>query len=279
MKIGVIGRGKIGRVLIQRDCFPLDCDILKPNTVERVVAREKPDVIVNLASHSNPDWCESNFDDALNLNCYAFSELCVLTERRKIVLVTLSTDHIFSGKTFFDWKTKRLIRSGPYKEDYPRAIPVNNYGITKLGMEAIAAAFSNTRVVRTSYCFDYERLVWHIDGLKKGYSADFPTFIERSFLHTEHFVDSFMEYLHRVLEMPKILHISGNKAVSWYSFMRMVADKFGLDVSLVVPRKRDTGDYVPRPYRAGLDVSRSRELGLPQNDYKTGIDYMAENCK
>lgn len=280
MRIGVVGySSKLGKGLIQRGCIALDCDdVTKINSIERVLAHEKPDIVVNLASRSSPDWCERNFEGAYDININGTLNMCKATSDRKIALVLMSTDHIFSGKTFFDWKLKRLVKRGPYKENYPRAIPVNNYGLTKLGMEAVAAAYDNTKVVRTSYCFNKERLEQDMYELDTSYAPiPFPTFIKRSFMHIEHFTESFMEYLDKFFEMPKTLNISGSEVVSWYDFVIDLADTFGYDKRCIVPKTRNDISFAPRPHKAGLDVSLSAKLGLPQFSYLDGLRYMKGN--
>jgi len=270
IKIGVIGyTSRFGKPLIQRGCIPLDMDITKPNNIEHVLGQVRPHLVVNLAAHSDPDWCEENYDETLNVNVYGFLNLCRETEKRTIPVVTLSTDHIFSGRTFFDWKLKRLVHKGPYKEDYSRPLPVNNYGISKLGMEGVAASFKHVKVVRTSYCFDYERLKWYIDGFKKGYPDQFPSFIYRSFMHTDHFIYVFLKYLEKVLDMPQTLHISGSLTTDWYTFMQALSEMYG--IGKVFKRKKEIENYAPRPYKAGLDTSLSKKLGLPQFDYYDGL--------
>ena len=277
MKIGLIGyTSKLGRPLVQRGLTPLDCDITKRNSIERVLAKEKPDLIVNLASKSSPDWVESNYDEALNINVYGFVELCRLTYDRHIPVVALSTDHIFSGKTYFDFKMMQMIRKGPYKENYPRSIPVNAYGITKLGMETVASVYPHVKVVRTSYVFDEERLQFDMDGLKKGYPLSSPTFLHRSFMYLDHFVEAFSVYLNKFFQMFPITNISGSKTVSWHTFMLALADVYGFDKTLVVPRNKDDMGYAARPHKAGLDVSLSANLGIPQFDYLDGLRAMED---
>ncbi|MHA2246908.1 MAG: sugar nucleotide-binding protein [Candidatus Hodarchaeales archaeon] len=273
IKIGVIGHtSRLGKPLIQRGCIPLDMDITKRNNIEHVLGKIRPHLVVNLAAHSDPDWCENNFDKTIKLNVDAFKTLCDVTGQRQIPVITLSTDHIFSGRTYFDWKFKRIIHSGPYKENYPRPVPVNAYGMSKLGMETVAFMYDHVKVVRTSYCFDYERLKWHIDRFGKGYLDQFPSFICRSFMHTDHFITVFMKYLEKFFEMPQTLHISGGLTVSWYDFMKALSEMCGIED--IPKRNKEQKGFAPRPHKAGLDVSLSKELGLPQFDYYDGLELL-----
>jgi dTDP-4-dehydrorhamnose reductase len=272
MKIGIVGAsGKLGKVLIGNGCVPLSCDITDQTSIKRVLASEKPDIVVNLASHPDP---ENNYTQALDVNVFGFRDLCDITFFMKIPVVALSTDHIYSGKTYFDWRLKKLIRAGPYSEDYPYPVPVNFYGITKLGMETVACAYDNVKVVRTSYCFDADRLCTEIDSLRKGQVVECSEVICRSFLHTHHFADNFIRYLERFFEMPTILHISGSITVSWYKLIKSLASIYGFDESLVKSYINRDNLFSPRPKKGGLVVQKSKQLGLPQFSYLDGLKLM-----
>lgn len=271
IRIGVIGHtSRLGKPLVQRGCIPLDINLLKKNSIEHVLAQEKPHMVVNLGAHSDPDWCEEHIDDTLALNVRAFHSLCEETNKRQIPVVALSTDHIYSGRTYFDWQFKKIIHSGPYKEQYPRAVPVNVYGMSKLGMETVASWYDHVKVVRTSYCFDKERLQDDIYRLETGYNQkSYPTFFYRSFMHVEHFTQTFLRYLEKFLEMPKTLHISGSLTTGWYDFMKALSEMYG--IGEIVPRKKEVSGNAPRPHKAGLRTELSQKLGLPQYDYYDGL--------
>ena len=74
--------------------------------------------------------------------------------------------------------------------------------------------------------------------------------------------------------MYPITNISGSKTVSWYKFMLALADVYGFDKNLIVPRKKDDTSYTARPHKAGLDTSLSAKLGIPQFDYLDGLRAM-----
>lgn len=90
-------------------------------------------------------------------------------------------------------------------------------------------------------------------------------------MHTSHFVESFYDYLTLLDDMPTVLHISGSKVISWYEFMVSLAKEMGINEQQVIPRTREVDDANPRPYNAGLNVSKSKRLGLSQFSYLDGI--------
>lgn len=97
-------------------------------------------------------------------------------------------------------------------------------------------------------------------------------------MYLPHFAEAFYEYLRRFDDMPSMLHISGTTTVSWYTFMWDLARIYGFDPNLICPRDHEIEvQSAPRPYRAGLDVSLSNKLGLPQYGYLEGLLEMRQH--
>lgn len=262
MRIAVTGsNGYVGKQLLKLpNVFPLVGDVTNPSEIEMSVAKVKPDVIVHLASISDVDDCdEPDFiHKVTSVNVGGTFTVAEAADRYGCGMVLLSTSHVFSGKRLW----------GTYREwEIPH--PINAYGISKFAAENIHLIFPSMKVVRTSYLFDRERLNPHLVRMQKPIDA--PTFIERSFMYLPHFIHSFYQYLQRYHDMPKMLHISGTESVSWYEFLHDVASCAKVSTHVVQPRTKEIEGMAPRPYRAGLNVDRSRRLGLPQNNYMNGL--------
>lgn len=249
------GGGRIGKYLQKEGVVPLVCDITNPLQIVDSVSTEKPDIIVHLAARSDVDYCErkENHQEVIDVNLKGTYNLLSAAEKFGAKVVMLSSDHVFKGNEVFKWS--------PYKEtDTPN--PVNFYGQTKLADEALQNAFSNFKVVRTSYLFDQDRLA-------KLVNTSQPSFILRSFMYIPHFVSNLMQYLERWDEMPSILHISGSRTVSWYKFM---GEYLG-DIDI---KHHDKEIYstssAPRPLRGGLKTIYPNLL--PAYDYRDGFEAM-----
>ena len=275
MKIGLIGHtGRVGKLLVNRkDVVPLECDITRSESIEEAITRVRPDVVASLASKSNVNWCEedSNFDEMYAVNVVGVNNLGMLSDKYLLPVVIISTDHIFSGRTYFNFRTRLIYKSGPYTET-SYAYPVNQYGMTKMGAETLAMSYDNMKVVRTSYLFDRERLEAKLYTAKYPVGqTSYPSFMYRSFMHTEHFVESFYTYLKNVYNMQKLVHISGSLTTSWYDFMKSVYESQGISTKQLKKRKKEIVGLAPRPHKAGLITTLSKKLGLPQFDYYDGL--------
>jgi dTDP-4-dehydrorhamnose reductase len=116
----------------------------------------------------------------------------------------------------------------------------------------------------------------HVYPLRIGHSYEYPTFIKRSFMYLPHFIENLYRYILNITEMPSILHLSGSDTVSWYEFMKNLADVYRIDNQLVIRRKSDSSEFAPRPYNGGLNINLSKKLGFPQHSYLEGLEAMRE---
>ena len=262
------GKGRIGKYLSQRGIQDLGCDVTDELAVKGAIQYYKPDVIIHLAAKSCVDWCEKqeNEQKVIDVNFLGTELVARYSEVVGATVILLSTDHIFPGGFW----------SGKYKEDdTPK--PLNFYGTSKIAAEGLTSVYDNMKIVRTSYLFDANRLQFDLIEMMRGIPQEFPTFIRRTFMYLPHFVNSLLQYVDRIDEMPKILHISGSESVSWYEFMLDLANSFGYSENLVIPRKKDlTNGYAPRGKNLGLSTALSMKLGFHKYSYMDGIFSMVK---
>jgi dTDP-4-dehydrorhamnose reductase len=126
--------------------FPLssrDCDILDPKSVERIMDRRDPDMMINAAAYTQVDLAEEQEEMAFALNATAPPLLASLAAKRLIPFVHFSTDFVFRG----DKRTPYL----PYDEQTPFSV----YGISKADGERglLRFGYDRTLIIRTSWLF------------------------------------------------------------------------------------------------------------------------------
>jgi len=273
-KIACTGpHGNVGKALVSRGVIPLECDVTNIDEIRREINKVSPDIVINIASKTSPNWCaenSKNYNVAYRTNVYG---LAFLVEECDVPIVTLSTDHVFPGKFLFD-REMGLFKAGPYKEDDKR-LSVNDYGLTKLAMEFVAETYDNVKIVRTSNLFHRNdpRVKWYLDEAYKTDKVKVPVFQKRSFMHVEHFADSLLQYVDNFDRMPKILHISGSETVSWYNFLLAFCDAIEFSFkNKFVKKWFDEKGFVERPKSGGLDTSLSAKLGVRQYSYLDGME-------
>lgn len=272
MKIAVTGHtGRVGRLLVSDyGAYPLSFDITKEDDVKSTLDEVRPDVVIHLAGISNVDYCQhpANLDRVVSVNFNGSVNVIRACNERSIGCVFVSSEQVFSGRSFLWWG------GGPYKEsDMPTRNVPNVYALSKVAVEAVRHSFSYMKVVRSSYMFTYPRLIDELERHK-----DFPTFIRRSYIYLPHFVKNLHMFASNIGKMPDVLHLAGSKTISQYDLMKELVKRFKLDAKITRRTQEYTeGTFAPRPHKSGLDVSLSAALGFPQYSYLDGMEQMEKD--
>jgi dTDP-4-dehydrorhamnose reductase len=151
MKIIVIGaKGQLGTTLAQTvpdgaQCLCLDLpemDITRAVAIEALVARERPDVIINASAYTAVDRAEQEPEAAFAVNATGPKNLALAAKKFGCRLIHVSTDYVFSGTA-----------CTPYPPDAP-CEPIGVYGRSKRqGEIEIASVRDDFVVVRTSWLY------------------------------------------------------------------------------------------------------------------------------
>jgi len=146
------GRGQLGTACEQVlntnhavTCVDIDeLDITDSGSVNQVVGRIRPDVIINCAAFTQVDACETQTETAWRVNVTGPENLARWTAANGALLVHVSTDYVFDGK-----KTP----PETYLETDAPA-PLSCYGKTKLaGEQAVTAAAADFIILRTAWLY------------------------------------------------------------------------------------------------------------------------------
>ena len=120
----------------------LAVDITRSAAVTAVLARERPDLAINLAAYTAVDRAESEPEAAWSVNCAGAAHVAVACEESATPLIHLSTDYVFDGR-----------KTGAYLED-DAVGPLNVYGRSKeAGERAVRAALAWHVIFRTAWVF------------------------------------------------------------------------------------------------------------------------------
>lgn len=265
--IGVTGAdGRVGRELVRRGCTPLECDVTKPDEVFNSIQDSRVELVIHCAAITDVDYCEKkeNEKEVIGVNVRGTYNVVNACQILGIKMIYISTDHVFDGKRWF----------GSYKET-DRPNPINMYGFSKWGGEGICnVTDDNVKIVRTSYLHQYYNEIPYMrDYLKNArlWEIEVPSVIKRTFLSIPKFVNSLLYYSQNFDSMPKLLHVTGTKKLSWHQFVVELAKHMGILPDHFHPRNKYLSEgYVPHPQNGGLDVSLAKSLGLP---LYSGLDW------
>jgi S-adenosylmethionine synthetase len=226
-------------------------DLRSKDATQSLVQDFRPQLIIHSAAERRPDICENDPEatDALNVSSVEF-----LAEAAKEVgatLVYISTDYVFDGTT------------PPYAIN-ASANPLNYYGRSKLaGERAALESGAKVCVLRVPILYGpvesleesavtlLARLL-ESNGERKvdHWAIRFPTHVD----DVAAAVRGLADVLERGERIPKILHFSGDEALTKYEMARMMAEACNRSSDHLRPDSEPAGG-APRPHNCQLDDS------------------------
>ena len=168
-----------------------ECNILNLKSLEKIVKKIKPTIIMHCAGLSRPmNIHETNIKKSIDLNIIGTSNVVKICEKYKLKIIYFSTGYVYEG-------TK-----GNYSEKDP-VKPFNNYGLSKLAGECAVSMYTNSLILRitmTEKPFPY----------KKGFSN-----LKTNFM----FHEEFIKILPLLINKRGIINVGG-KSQSVYAFAK-----------------------------------------------------------
>jgi len=192
------GEGRFSKILKQKNKFlnlffasKKQCNILNITSIEKIVKKIKPDIIMHCAGLSRPmDIHEKNISKSIDLNIIGTANITKVCEKNDIKLIYFSTGYVYEGK------------KGNYSEKDP-VKPFNNYGLSKLGGECAVSMYKNSLILRitmTEKPFPY----------KNAYSN-----LKSNFMYHEDLI----KILPKIIKKKGILNVGG-KSQSVFQFAK-----------------------------------------------------------
>jgi len=177
------GEGRFAKVLKEKNkllnlhfATKKNCNILKLRSIENIVRKVKPKIIIHCAGLSRPmNIHEKNITKSIDLNIIGTSNITKICSKYKIKLIYFSTGYVYEGK------------KGNYSEKDP-VKPFNNYGLSKLGGECAVAMYKNSLILRI-------------------------TMTEKPFVHKAAFGDFFTNFIFHEDIAPKVFKLLNLKGI------------------------------------------------------------------
>lgn len=159
------GSGLLGREIIKLNPNIIapthkELDVTNPKSIEKVIKKYKPDVILHLAATNNPPGHETDPEPGLRVNIIGTANLCLACSKADIKLIYASTDYVYTGK-------------GPHKED-EALLPPSRFAWSKLGGESAVRMLKKFLILRIDFGpspFPWKK-VYKNQFVSKLYAAD-----------------------------------------------------------------------------------------------------------
>ena len=265
---GLVGRASVEHCRANEDevvvCDRHALDIGDAEQVERVIAREQPDAVINCAAWTDVDGCEGDPRRAERDNATGPQNLARACREAGAVFLTISTDYVFDG-----------LKDGFYTQrDEPR--PLSVYGRFKLeGERRSQVECARTIVVRTGYIFGpggRNFLSTVVDRVKRGEKLKAisdcwgtPTYGRDLAVRLRELVE---------LDLPGVFHVvSSGEGASFETFTGEALKLAGCEPDSVESVRMDEMVRpAPRPRNSKLKCLLSEALGLrPLPPWQEGL--------
>lgn len=179
----------------------------------------KIDLIINTKAYTDVEKAEKEKFLAYKLNSTLAKKISILCKKNNIILIHISTDFVFNGKT-----------SKPYSEK-SKTFPINYYGQTKLlGENYIKRNMSEYIIIRTSKIYSEEEN----NFLKKMINNSLKE-KNLKYLNDEFFCPTYAKDLAKFIfllvsgikkiEFPKIINFTGDEKFTPYKLVRLILKK------------------------------------------------------
>lgn len=117
-------------------------DVTDYQSVETMVNKVKPDIILHLAAKTDVDKCEMEIDDTYRTNTIGTQNMALICQKKNILLVYISTAGVFGGQKLESYT------------EFDEPNPANIYGWSKLEGEKIVQNLLNEYfIVRAGWMF------------------------------------------------------------------------------------------------------------------------------
>lgn len=261
-KLLIIGKGFLGNSLSKLaikkfDVFEaslkhgLFVDIQKIQSIEKLIKKHDPDIIINCAAITNIEKTENDTQKLFLVNAQGPGNIAKIAKKYSKKFIHISTDSVFDGN-----KKK-------YNElDLPN--PLNEYSKSKFqGEQLVLENNSNSIIVRTNF-YGYDEngkflFNWIINQLNNKKSIIGFEDIIFNPLEINNLSELLLELC--LIEFKGIIHLAGDEIFSKFDFIEKIALSLNLDRKLVIRGNSDQIKLIAkRPKNTTLDNSISKKI-------------------
>ncbi len=256
---GMLGR-TLRRKLADHTLIPTDlpaADITDENAFDKLIADEKPDVVIHCAAMTAVDECERREDLAYKINALGSANVAGACDRHGARLIAISTDYVFDGAS-----------RRPYHEFDAADGGATVYGRSKFaGEEAVRRRCPNHVICRISWLYGPggPSFVHTMLRLAGGGRPALKVVDDQRGNPTSTLAVA--GALRGILERPLLtgtFHMTCGGEASWYDFAREIFRQSAIDQKVIPCTTAEYPRPAPRPANSRLEKRMLRLCGLPE---------------
>jgi dTDP-4-dehydrorhamnose reductase len=248
-----------------------EISVEKLESVSSALKGAQTDWIINTAAFHKVDECEKDSQKAWEINVQGPKNVATVARDLGMQSVFISSDYVYSGN-----------KGGCYSESDPVS-PVNAYGHSKAGGEAVTLAASEKNlVVRIASVFgaagssgkggNFVETI--ISKAKAGEPLSVVDDIEMSPTYTVDAAQKILELLKR--DQHGIFNTTNSGSTTWFGFAQEILKQTKIQTELV-SSQTNWESPLKRPKNSSLDISKVETLSINSPDWSDGLSrYLKE---
>lgn len=228
-----------------------ELDICDAEAVNRAVADNRVDYIVNCAAYTQVDKAEDNVELCRKINATAVENLARAAAACGARMIHVSTDYVFNGRGY-----------RPYTEDMTPD-PQSVYGSTKLeGEQALMRLCPQSAIIRTAWLYSPYGNNFVKTMMRLGTERDELSVVADQIGTPTCAADlarAILAVLTAETFVPGIYHFSDEGACSWYDFTVAIHRLAGISCRVKPIRSDEYPSRAHRPFYSVLDKSKIKQ--------------------
>lgn len=254
-----------------------ELDLTNSAQVEDYFINYKPEYLINCAAYTAVDKAESDIEFARKLNALVPEELAKKCSEHNTKFIHISTDYVFSGKSF-----------SPLKET-DETSPPSVYGKTKLEGEKLVSENSDAIIIRTSWLYSKFGHNFVKSMLKFGKERD-QIGVVYDQIGTPTNAADLAEAVISIINYSKtnghweggIYHYSDEGVCSWYDFAVEIMNFGNITCKVNAIESHEYPVPAPRPAYSVLNKRKIKDtfkLDIPfwRDSLKEVVEYLTKN--
>lgn len=243
-----------------------ELDITDAVAVDRFVASEKLDVIVNCAAYTNVDKAEDDEQAADLINHKAVAILATTAAKYGATLIHISTDYVFDGSSTI-----------PYRENNATS-PIGAYGRTKLsGERAVIESGCRYLIFRTAWLYspygkNFMNTMIKLTAEKESLNVVFDQ-VGTPTCAADLAALIYKVIADRLLDRQGLYHFSNEGVCSWYDFAVEIRNLCGNTSNIIPCHSDEFPSKVARPHYSVLDKTKVK------NTFGVTVPYWKDSLK
>ena len=234
-----------------------EMDITDPESVNKIVVKANPDVVIHCAAWTAVDAAEDrdNISIVRSVNVEGTKNIANACKKLDCKMIYISTDYVFSGRG-----------TDPCKPDCRNYAPLNVYGQTKLeGELAVAGALDKYFIVRIAWVFGVNGSNFIKTMLNIGKKYDTVRVVNDQ-IGTPTYTYDLARLIADMAESENYGYYHATNEggyISWYDFACEIFKQAGYNTNVVPVTTEEYGiSKAKRPFNSRLDKSKLLENGF-----------------